>query len=52
MQAVGAAAKQGMIRNLANTVCHVKAILGRRFDDPAVTQFKRTSGVSVCIYMF
>lgn len=47
LQAVGVAAKQGMIRNLANTVCHVKQILGRRFDDPAVTQYKRFSGATV-----
>ncbi|WAR24959.1 HSP7E-like protein [Mya arenaria] len=35
-RAVGQAAKQGMIRNLQNTVCHVKQILGRRFDDPVL----------------
>ncbi|XP_052779931.1 heat shock 70 kDa protein 14-like isoform X1 [Mya arenaria] len=46
-QAVGQAAKQGMIRNLQNTVCHVKQILGRRFDDPVVTQYKRTASATV-----
>lgn len=46
-QAVGVAAKQGMIRNLQNTVCHVKQILGRKYDDPAVTEYKRKSSAQV-----
>ncbi|KAL4226022.1 Heat shock protein ssb1 [Mactra antiquata] len=46
-QAVGIAAKQGMIRNLQNTVCHVKQILGRKCDDPVVTDYKRKSAVQV-----
>uniref|UniRef100_A0AAR2KCF9 Heat shock 70 kDa protein 14 n=1 Tax=Pygocentrus nattereri TaxID=42514 RepID=A0AAR2KCF9_PYGNA len=33
-QIVGIAAKQGRIRNAANTVVKVKQILGRRYDDP------------------
>ncbi|KAM4711467.1 heat shock 70 kDa protein 14 [Anableps anableps] len=36
-QIVGIAAKQGQVRNAANTVVKVKQVLGRRFDDP-VTQ--------------
>ncbi|XP_017293693.1 heat shock 70 kDa protein 14 isoform X1 [Kryptolebias marmoratus] len=39
-QIVGIAAKQGQVRNAANTVVKVKQILGRRFDDP-VTQTHR-----------
>ena len=35
-QAVGLAAKQGMIRNAINTVCNVKQVLGRPYDDPLV----------------
>ncbi|XP_061570226.1 heat shock 70 kDa protein 14 [Cololabis saira] len=31
---VGIAAKQGRVRNAANTVVKVKQVLGRRFDDP------------------
>ncbi|PVD24364.1 hypothetical protein C0Q70_14845 [Pomacea canaliculata] len=31
---VGAAAKQGIIRNASNTVSQVKRVLGRNFDDP------------------
>ncbi|KAH3880549.1 hypothetical protein DPMN_004465 [Dreissena polymorpha] len=46
-QSVGMAAKQGMIRNLSNTVCHVKQILGRSFHDPAVVQYKRSSNTTV-----
>lgn len=33
-QTVGAAAKQGIIRNASNTVSQVKRVLGRNFDDP------------------
>lgn len=46
-QAVGVAAKQGMSRNLHNTVCHVKQILGKRYDDPVVTEYKRKTAVTV-----
>ncbi|XP_045166639.2 heat shock 70 kDa protein 14-like [Mercenaria mercenaria] len=46
-QAVGVAAKQGMIRNAQNTVCHVKQILGRKYDDPVVTEYKRKSSAQV-----
>lgn len=44
---MGVAAKQGMIRNLQNTVCHVKQILGRKYDDPVVTEYKRKSTAQV-----
>ncbi|XP_069012496.1 heat shock 70 kDa protein 14 [Embiotoca jacksoni] len=40
-QIVGIAAKQGRVRNAANTVVKVKQVLGRRFDDP-VTQTHKT----------
>ena len=33
---MGLAAKQGMIRNAINTVCNVKQVLGRPYDDPLV----------------
>ena len=46
-QAVGAAAKQGIIRNAQNSVCHVKQVLGRTFDDAFVTDYKRKSAVTV-----
>lgn len=36
LQVVGIAAKQGMIRNAKNTVCHVKRLLGRDFSDDVV----------------
>ncbi|XP_054911613.1 heat shock 70 kDa protein 14 isoform X2 [Poeciliopsis prolifica] len=39
-QIVGIAAKQGQVRNAANTVVKVKQVLGRRFDDP-VTQMHK-----------
>uniref|UniRef100_A0A3Q1GX09 Heat shock 70 kDa protein 14 n=1 Tax=Anabas testudineus TaxID=64144 RepID=A0A3Q1GX09_ANATE len=40
-QIVGIAAKQGRVRNAANTVVKVKQVLGRSFDDPE-TQAHRT----------
>ncbi|KAK3612027.1 hypothetical protein CHS0354_021703 [Potamilus streckersoni] len=46
-QAVGAAAKQGLIRNVQNSVCNVKQVIGRRSDDPVVTEYKKKSAVKV-----
>ena len=46
---MGAAAKQGIIRNAQNSVCHVKQVLGRTFDDAFVTDHKRKSAVTVSI---
>ncbi|XP_023664767.1 heat shock 70 kDa protein 14 [Paramormyrops kingsleyae] len=42
-QIVGIAAKQGRIRNAANTVVKVKQILGRSFDDPEAQAHKADS---------
>uniref|UniRef100_A0AAY5ENI0 Heat shock 70 kDa protein 14 n=1 Tax=Electrophorus electricus TaxID=8005 RepID=A0AAY5ENI0_ELEEL len=42
-QIVGIAAKQGRIRNAANTVVKVKQILGRRYDDPAAQVHREES---------
>ncbi|XP_041833489.1 heat shock 70 kDa protein 14 [Melanotaenia boesemani] len=39
-QIVGIAAKQGRVRNAANTVVKVKQVLGRRFDDPETQTHK------------
>ena len=36
LQAVGLAAKQGILRNASNTVCHVKQLLGRGLEEEAV----------------
>ncbi|GFN74918.1 heat shock 70 kda protein 14-like [Plakobranchus ocellatus] len=44
---VGAAAKQGIIRNASNTVCHVKGLLGCRYEDPQTTEYIKTSTVNV-----
>ncbi|KAK3803085.1 hypothetical protein RRG08_028006 [Elysia crispata] len=44
---VGAAAKQGIIRNASNTVCHVKRLLGCQMDDPLVEEYSKTSSVNV-----
>ncbi|RUS88360.1 hypothetical protein EGW08_003872 [Elysia chlorotica] len=44
---VGAAAKQGIIRNASNTVCHVKRLLGCSPDDPLVAEYSKTSSVNV-----
>ncbi|XP_066579828.1 heat shock 70 kDa protein 14 [Amia ocellicauda] len=46
-QIVGLAAKQGRIRNAANTVVKVKQILGRSFDDPEAQKHKAQSKCSV-----
>ena len=35
------AAKQGLIRNAANTICHVKHMLGLTYDDPQVEVAKK-----------
>nr|AGO01993.1 heat shock 70kDa protein 14 [Monopterus albus] len=39
-QIVGIAAKQGRVRNAANTVVKVKQVLGRSFDDPTTQAHK------------
>ncbi|XP_056280795.1 heat shock 70 kDa protein 14 [Pseudoliparis swirei] len=39
-QVVGIAAKQGQVRNAANTVVKVKQVLGRSFDDPETQAHK------------
>ncbi len=44
---VGLPAKQGLIRNAANTVCHVKHLMGRPSDDPQVQMVKKWSQVKV-----
>ena len=49
-QAVGAAAKQGIIRNAQNSICHVKQVLGRTFDNSFVTDYKRKSAVTVSLF--
>ncbi|XP_046564196.1 heat shock 70 kDa protein 14-like [Haliotis rubra] len=46
-QSVGAAAKQGIIRNAANTISNVKQILGRKMDDPVVENFGAKSTAKV-----
>lgn len=46
-QTVGAAAKQSIIRNAQNTVCHVKRILGRPFDDAMSQEFIASCPVKV-----
>ncbi|XP_047431392.1 heat shock 70 kDa protein 14 [Mugil cephalus] len=46
-QIVGIAAKQGRIRNAANTVVKVKQVLGRRFDDPETQTHKTESKCQV-----
>lgn len=48
-QAVGVAAKQGMVRNAQNTVCNVKQILGRSNDDPLLQQYIDTCPVKMKI---
>uniref|UniRef100_A0A8K9UUV3 Heat shock protein 14 n=1 Tax=Oncorhynchus mykiss TaxID=8022 RepID=A0A8K9UUV3_ONCMY len=42
-QIVGIAAKQGRVRNAANTVVKVKQVLGRSFEDPEVQTHKAES---------
>ena len=46
-QAVGAAAKQGIVRNAQNTVCNVKQILGRTADDEVLQQYMDSCTVKV-----
>uniref|UniRef100_A0AAY5EX34 Heat shock 70 kDa protein 14 n=1 Tax=Electrophorus electricus TaxID=8005 RepID=A0AAY5EX34_ELEEL len=51
-QIVGIAAKQGRIRNAANTVVKVKQILGRRYDDPAAQVHREESKCLVRKFIF
>ncbi|XP_035677247.1 heat shock 70 kDa protein 14-like [Branchiostoma floridae] len=44
---VGLAAKQGWIRNAANTITKVKQILGKKFADPAVEHAVKTSSCKI-----
>ncbi|XP_076447414.1 heat shock 70 kDa protein 14-like [Babylonia areolata] len=44
---VGASAKQGIVSNARNTVCHVKRILGRSFEDPVTQEYVASSPVKV-----
>ncbi|XP_005090872.1 heat shock 70 kDa protein 14 [Aplysia californica] len=44
---VGAAAKQGIIRNANNTVSHVKRLIGCKMGDAAVKEYKEISSVTV-----
>jgi molecular chaperone DnaK (HSP70) len=44
---VGLPAKQGLIRNAANTISNVKQVVGCKYDDPAVTEMKANSKVKV-----
>ncbi|KAL4617947.1 heat shock 70 kDa protein 14 [Arapaima gigas] len=46
-QIVGIAAKQGRIRNAANTVVKVKQVLGRSFEDPEAQAHKAESKCAV-----
>ncbi|XP_028256265.1 heat shock 70 kDa protein 14 [Parambassis ranga] len=46
-QIVGIAAKQGRVRNAANTVVKVKQVLGRRFDDPETQNHKKETKCQV-----
>ncbi|XP_034019531.1 heat shock 70 kDa protein 14 [Thalassophryne amazonica] len=46
-QLVGIAAKQGRVRNAANTVVKVKQVLGRSFDDPQTQMHKTENKCSV-----
>ncbi|KAJ8302030.1 hypothetical protein KUTeg_021017 [Tegillarca granosa] len=46
-KAVGAAAKQGVIRNAQNTVKHVKQVLGRKWEDQAVKQYIESNAVKM-----
>ncbi|XP_062850983.1 heat shock 70 kDa protein 14 isoform X2 [Trichomycterus rosablanca] len=46
-QIVGIAAKQGRIRNAANTVVKVKQILGRRYDDPDAETHREESKCTI-----
>ncbi|KAM9705473.1 heat shock 70 kDa protein 14 isoform 2-T2 [Menidia menidia] len=46
-QIVGIAAKQGRVRNAANTVVKVKQVLGKRFDDPEAQAHKKETKCQV-----
>lgn len=46
-QAVGAAAKQGKVRNAQNTICNVKQILGRTNGDQLLQKYMDSSPVKV-----
>ncbi len=46
-QAVGLAAKHGLIRNPKNTVCNVKQLLGLDYSHPAVAEISNASMVKV-----
>ncbi|XP_064632743.1 heat shock 70 kDa protein 14-like [Lineus longissimus] len=46
-QNVGLAAKQGLIRNAANTICNVKQIVGCKYDDPAVAEMMANSKLKI-----
>lgn len=61
-QTVGAAAKQGSIRNTQNTISFVKRVLGRPWEDPVtqeyiskspvkVSQFSSPGNVSYSVYL-
>ena len=47
-QTVGVAAKQGSIRNTANTISFVKSVLGRSLEDPVSQEYIKKSQVKVC----
>ena len=47
LQTVGAAAKQGLIRNAPNTVCFVKEVIGRAFDHEDIQRLIADSPVKV-----
>lgn len=46
-QAVGLAAKQGILRNQLNTICEVNQLVGRPFNDPQVEEIVKSSSVKV-----
>lgn len=46
-QAVGAAAKQGSIRNTQNTISFVKSVLGRSWEDPVTQEYISKSPVKI-----
>lgn len=48
-QAVGAAAKQGKVRNAQNTICNVKQILGRTNGDQLLQKYMDSSPVKMII---
>jgi len=44
---VGAAAKQGIIRNASNTISFVKKLIGCKMGDPQIKEYKELSSVNV-----